>query len=337
MNFGRTRDRDDSPTLVRRDALGIFAFILLLVLLAPALSRAQGADSLVVQWTAPGDDGNVGKAALYELRLSVVPLTVANFKSGLIVPGMPDPLTAGTHQSFVIRGLTRGTTYWLAMRTMDDVGNWSDLSNVVRFDWPPDASPPATPTAVNAGQVAGNAAVRVAWAANGEPDLAGYRVYRASAASGPFTQVASVGAAATSWTDTQLPAGVDALWYQVSAFDASGGEGARSAALQVVLQAGFPGLPTAWNLTSAYPNPAHVGADMRFVLESPGGGEAHVDVLDGAGRRVRRLEAGTPGQGVHELAWDGRNDAGQVCAPGVYRARLVAPGATKTLVVARVP
>ena len=41
--------------------------------------------------------------------------------------------------------------------------------------------------------------------------------------------------------------------------------------------------------------------------------------------------------GVVEVDWDGRNESGQLCAPGVYRAWLVAPGTRQAVAVARVP
>jgi hypothetical protein len=333
------RDRDRSQTLVRRDALGLLVFVLLLLWLAPALSRAQGADSLVMSWTAPGDDGDVGRAAVYELRIATFPLTAATFGSGLLVPGTPDPATAGSRETFVVRGLTRGTSYWLGIRTMDDAGNWSAVSNIVSFDWPPDAAPPAAPTGVSAEVLPGGTpSVRVSWGANAEADLAGYRVYRATAAAGPWQRVGSTLQAATEWTDTQLPAGSDALWYSVSAYDRSGGEGARSATSHVVLSSGLTAAPVAWDLQASYPNPARVGVTMRLPVAIPaGGGPARVELLDGAGRLVRRFELSGYPAGIRELAWDGTNDAGRPCAPGVYRAILVAPGRTRSIFVARVP
>jgi hypothetical protein len=338
VTFGRQRDRDRSRTLVRRDALGFAALLLLLLWLAPALSRAQGADSLVVRWTAPGDDGNVGTAAYYELRISVSPLSAANFASGLIVPGTPDPLPAGTPQSYVVRGLKRGTTYWLAMRTMDEAGNWSPISNVARFDWPPDAAPPATPTGVAGAVAAGGSAVRVSWSPNSEPDLAGYRVYRATAAAGPWERVGTTGLSPAEWTDSQLPAGADVLWYAVSAMDRSGGESARSAAVEVPLQASFPAAPVAWALEAAYPNPAGAGQVTHLPVTVPArAGTAHVDLLDGSGRLVRRFDLGSVAPGLVTLLWDGTNGAGRACAPGVYRAVLEAPGTTRFVLVARVP
>lgn len=338
MTFGRQRDRDATQPLVRRDALGLFALILLLLMSAPALSRAQGADSLVVAWTAPGDDGNAGQAAIYELRIATFAMTAASFSSGLVVPGMPDPAPAGTRQSFVVRGLTRGTNYWLGLRTMDEVGNWSAVSNVVAFNWPPDAAPPAAPAGVSAGVVAGSGSVRVSWSPNAEADLAGYRVYRATSANGPWQRVGSALAAATDWTDAQLPAGVDALWYAVSAFDRSGGEGARSAPARVVLESGLPAAPLAWGLQAAYPNPARLGEAMRIPVAVPAtGGDARLELLDGAGRLVRRFDLSGFSPGIREISWDGTNDAGRPCVPGVYRALLVAPGVTRSAFVARVP
>jgi hypothetical protein len=336
--FGRQRDRDSSRTLVRRDALGLFALVLLLLWLAPALSRAQGADSLVLRWTAPGDDGMAGRAAIYELRVAIVPMTPANFRSGVIVPGFPDPAPGGTQQSYVMRGLTRGITYWFGMRTMDEVGNWSAVSNIVQFSWPPDASPPAAPGAVAGAALPGGSSVRVTWAPNAEADLAGYRIYRAVAEAGPWTRVASTGASAVEWTDTQLPAGVDELWYAVSAFDRSGGEGARSAAAQVSLKSALTAAPLAWGLEAAYPNPANGAEVTRIPVAVPaGGGAARVDLLDGAGHQVRRFDLGGASPGIIEVRWDGTNESGRACAPGVYRAVLVAPGATRVVLVARVP
>lgn len=338
MGFGRKRDRDATPTLVRRDVLGLIALFALLLWLAPALARAQGADSLVLAWTAPGDDGMSGRASAYEVRVAVFPMTAANFQSGVLVAGAPAPAPAGSRESFVVRGLVRGTTYWLGVRTVDDAGNWSAVSNIVPFTWPPDAAPPAAPTGVSASSTPGTGTVRVAWSPNAEADLAGYRVHRATQPEGPWQRVGSASAGTTAWNDTQLPAGADALWYAVSAYDRSGGEGARSASVQVVLKSGLPAAPLAWALASAYPNPARAGEVTRIPVSVPaGGGPAHLDLLDGAGRQVRRFDLAGAGAGVREIAWDGANAAGARCAPGVYRAVLVAGGVTRSVRVARIP
>jgi flagellar hook assembly protein FlgD len=77
---------------------------------------------------------------------------------------------------------------------------------------------------------------------------------------------------------------------------------------------------------------------MHIPVAVPaGGGAAHLDLLDASGRLVRRFDLGSVTPGIVSLPWDGRNDAGHTCAPGVYRALLVAPGKTASVLVARAP
>ncbi|MFD2334317.1 fibronectin type III domain-containing protein [Cohnella sp. GCM10020058] len=83
-----------------------------------------------LSWTAPGDNGNVGKASAYEFRRSTSPITAANWASATVVTGAPAPLTAGTAQSFTVGGLNPSTTYYFAMKSKDVI-NDSPLSNVV--------------------------------------------------------------------------------------------------------------------------------------------------------------------------------------------------------------
>jgi hypothetical protein len=41
-------------------------------------------------------------------------------------------------------------------------------------------------------------------------------------------------------------------------------------------------------------------------------------VLDALGRRVRMIRTGVEPEGEHEVAWDGDDDQGRRCRPGVY-------------------
>jgi hypothetical protein len=82
-------------------------------------------------WTAPGDDGTVGTAMLYDIRYATFALTAGNWAAAVQAIGEPQPALAGTRQWFTVGGLSQGTTYWFALRTTDDAGNVSGLSNVV--------------------------------------------------------------------------------------------------------------------------------------------------------------------------------------------------------------
>ncbi len=83
-----------------------------------------------VHWTAPGDDHLTGRATSYDLRYSSAPLTAANFALATRVAGLPAPAVAGTGETFVVSGLSDSLTLYLAIKTADESGNWSALSNI---------------------------------------------------------------------------------------------------------------------------------------------------------------------------------------------------------------
>jgi hypothetical protein len=80
-------------------------------------------------WTAPGDDDSVGVASVYDLRYYSSRITEANWALATPVAGEPVPQPFGTIQYCDVPGLTWGNTYWFALKTQDDAGNWSAISN----------------------------------------------------------------------------------------------------------------------------------------------------------------------------------------------------------------
>lgn len=92
-------------------------------------------------WTAPGDDGNLGTAALYDLRCSLD--EGIDWDSWLELDGEPLPGPAGTAETcFVSLDVIEGTTYYFAIKTADEASNWSELSNIVKITFA-DAIAPA--------------------------------------------------------------------------------------------------------------------------------------------------------------------------------------------------
>jgi hypothetical protein len=75
-----------------------------------------------------------------------------------------------------------------------------------------------------------------------------------------------------------------------------------------------------WALGAPQPTPAAGTVRLRFTMDTPA--VAEVALFDLAGRRIRRIAAGTWSSGGHELVWDGRDDAGRRVAAGVYVVRL---------------
>lgn len=106
------------------------AFGLLSIIVSVPAPSASTAVSSTLSWTAPGDDGMAGRAQQYSLRYSTAPIVEANFNSATAVSGLPAPAISGTTETFVVTGLAPNTVYYFAIKTRDEAGNWSPLSNV---------------------------------------------------------------------------------------------------------------------------------------------------------------------------------------------------------------
>jgi hypothetical protein len=312
---------------------GPFAAILLLCALPWVLPRGAGADDVTLEWTAPGDDGNVGTATAYELYVSTSPFSGPN---GTLVPGMPTPAVAGTRQSKLVTGLDPSTTYYFAIRAVDEAGNWSGMSNMVTWDWVLDTTAPAAPLGVSA--FLQGSSVRVNWTANGEPDLEGYGVYRSVDGGSSYTRLNGSLVTGTQYVDSTVPGGSTEAWYQVSAQDVSGNMSARSAAVHVDLTSVGTQGAGLWTMEPGYPNPSETGAVVHLPVVVPsGGGSAVVEIMTSIGQRVRRLELTGLNPGANEVLWDGRNEAGREVAPGVYTVWLIAGDSRVSVRLVRVP
>ena len=106
-----------------------------------ALTETQLADqtlvleTVVLRWTAPGDDNLNGRATRYDLRYSRYSITgtdtlgwwnaatrVNLWNKIPALPGMPDSLR--------VLGFTSGYRYYAMLRTCDEIPNWSPYSNI---------------------------------------------------------------------------------------------------------------------------------------------------------------------------------------------------------------
>ena len=87
MTIERFRGNGRTRALGRHAWIALLA-ILLLLLVAPAIARAQS-DTLTLAWTAPGDDGSQGRASSYEVRMSTSP--ISPLRSVIQQPNQPHP------------------------------------------------------------------------------------------------------------------------------------------------------------------------------------------------------------------------------------------------------
>lgn len=107
--------------------IGKYATALVVIL---GWASGASAASLDLSWTAPGDDGVQGRATSYDLRYSTIAINSVNFLAAVRVPNLPPPSPAGSSETFKVSGLLPGTTYYFALNSGDDAGNWSGISNV---------------------------------------------------------------------------------------------------------------------------------------------------------------------------------------------------------------
>ena len=114
----------------------------------------QTSTSITLVWTAPGDDGSVGRATRYDLRYSPNAIsgtdTTTWWNSATLVNmSTKVPSSAGTLDSMAIAGLTLGVRYYAILRAADEVPNWSRFSNVTSFTLT-DKTPPRQIVDLNA-------------------------------------------------------------------------------------------------------------------------------------------------------------------------------------------
>ena len=100
-----------------------------------------------LSWTAPGDNGNQGTAASYDIRYA--PTASFSFSTSTQATGKPAPALAGTKESYILVGLTTNTAYSVALTATDSAGNPSTTSNIIQFTTlatPTTPAPTPTPT-----------------------------------------------------------------------------------------------------------------------------------------------------------------------------------------------
>ncbi len=161
----------------------------------------------------------------------------------------------------------------------------------------------------------------LAWVMPLDPDVAFFTVYGSDSETldAAATRLARGAFLTRDVTDAPYPV------YLVTATDRAGNEG-EPAMIRVsssATHAAAPGLSV-----SAHPNPFNPETAIRYEL--PANGPVRLEVFDARGARVRTLIDGFGTAGVHTARWAGRDQDEQPVGSGVYFARLVHPGGTRT-------
>ncbi len=148
-------------------------------------------------------------------------------------------IAAPTTTSYSDTGLTNGTAYFYVVTAVNAGGESANSAEVSATP----VAPPAVPSGVTA--TAGNQQVVLAWSATA--GASSYHVKRASAAGGPYTQIAAP--TTTSYTDSGLTNGT-AYFYVVTAVNAGGESGNSTEVSATPAPPAPPVVPTALTATA---------------------------------------------------------------------------------------
>lgn len=110
--------------------LAVVSFLVPATAVPVKVMALASSNSVTLTWTAPGDNNDVGLADQYDIRYSTAPITAENFALATAVPNPPQPSIAGSAETFEVTGLNPDTLYYFALKTADEVPNWSSISNL---------------------------------------------------------------------------------------------------------------------------------------------------------------------------------------------------------------
>lgn len=164
------------PTLRIGGLAGLTVLALLVFAAPPARGQVNPDSSVVLQWTAPGDDGSSGRASIYDIRYRTTAIsgtdTTTWWNGATQVTGEPSPSNPGQIDSMRVRGLLPVTTYYFMVRTGDEVPNWSGYSNLAQKSTSGDVIAPAAISTLAVTGVAANS-LSLRWTSTGDDNTTG--------------------------------------------------------------------------------------------------------------------------------------------------------------------
>ncbi len=294
-------------------------------------ARALGTTSVRVNWTVTGDDSLAGAPARVLLRRALIPLDESNFNTGLIVAARV-PGAAASADSTDLLGLPEGSTWWFAMRVLDEAGNASALSNPDSASLP--GQPPGTIADLRVLSVSESTVV-VAWTATGDDGNTGRPLaYHISASPEPIVDDAAFAAAPV---QIRRPAFRDAgsgetlrvtsltpgrRWrFAVRAEDRSLTLGALSNVPEAITPVGGALAGRLGLALAARPMPATAQVTLDWQGDPDAGAAQLLLVYDLFGRERRRIAVGREPGGSYN--WNGRDGDDRLLPAGLYFLRLV--------------
>ena len=102
--------------------------------------------------------------------------------------------------------------------------------------------------------------------------------------------------------------------------------------LQATSLIGYNVLSPGDTLTTKTPEEGKEPASQAFAVELPGtASDVDIKIVDGTGKVVRTISAGSMTEGVNAVTWDGKDDTGAVVPAGAYRFTVEATNGSATV------
>lgn len=95
-----------------------------------AARGGANAGEIALNWTAVGDDGNLGTATSYIVKFSITPITTqSEFNAAITYVQNWTPLAAGSIENKTLTSLNPGDFLYFAIVAVDEAGKQGDLGN----------------------------------------------------------------------------------------------------------------------------------------------------------------------------------------------------------------
>ncbi len=138
---------------------------------AISLTASSLENNVKLEWIAPGDDGNIGTIARYELRYSTAPITQDNWLQATNIPANIIPASAGSPQILFVENITLASNFYFAIKAFDEANNAS-ISNSPAAQITGDITAPAAITTLSK-YATSSSAITLTWTAVGDNGTVG--------------------------------------------------------------------------------------------------------------------------------------------------------------------
>ncbi len=275
---------------------------------------ARDDTALTLSWTAPADDGQVGRrASHYSIRYSSDAMDKnieAWWAEATDLLNPPTPSEPGSQEYFAIGNLVRNNKYYFAVRTGDEVINWSAPSNL--------STSKTTPVELASFlSFSSENKVSLQWTTASETNNLGFAIERKLENEHDWQEIAFIRGAGTSSTPHQYSYQdaldvIGSVSYRLRQVDTDGAF-SYSKVVEVTVQA-----PSQFLLAQNFPNPFNPSTTVSYQIPASAQGRMSLVIYDMLGRQVRTLFEEPAKAGYYRTEWDGRDDNGLAVSSGIY-------------------